>query len=62
MTRMIGYAPKCTPQRGSPWLFIAGCRDLRREAVADFAKTCGQDWETLKREGWRIVRVEITSE
>lgn len=62
MTRAVGFAPKCTPEKGEPWLFVSGCRWQRRDAVADFEKYCGQDWKTLKREGWRIVRVEVTSE
>lgn len=56
----FGWLPLCTPDRGRPWFAsnvtigytMKDCRDA-------FVRACGQSWESLKREGWKIVRVEI---
>lgn len=55
-----GYLPFCTPKKGNAWfacnVTIGYSMKDAREA---FVKVCGQSWEELKREGWRIVRVKI---
>jgi hypothetical protein len=58
----FGYLPLCTPEKGKPWFagnvtigFTAG------DARAAFVEACGQPWEELKKEGWRIVRVKISA-
>lgn len=56
----FGYLPFCTPKKGRPW--FAGNVTVgytANDARSDFVKVCGQDWESLKKEGWRIVRVKI---
>lgn len=57
----FGYLPLCTPEKGKPWFagnvtigYTAG------DARSEFVKTCGQGWEDLKKEGWRIVRVKVS--
>lgn len=59
LCREIAWVPKCIPEKGNPFLIVSFARSLRREAVADFVKYCGQDWKSLKREGWRMVAVEV---
>jgi hypothetical protein len=55
-----GYLPFCTPDKGHPW-FAANVviGDTAKDTRYAFTQACGQSWETLKREGWRIVRVKI---
>lgn len=65
----FGYLPLCTPEKGKPWFagnvtigYTAG------DARVDFTKACTgnphyetRDWEALKKEGWRIVRVKVSA-
>lgn len=56
-----GYLPFCTPEKGSPW--FAGNVTIgytAKDTRDAFIRACGQSWEVLKREGWRIVRVKVT--
>lgn len=55
-----GYLPFCTPAKGKPW--FAGNVTIgftAKDSRDAFIRACGQSWEVLKREGWRIVRVKI---
>lgn len=55
-----GYLPFCTPKEGTPW--FAGNVTVgytAKETREAFAIQCGDDWKSLKKEGWRIVRVKI---
>jgi len=55
-----GYLPFCTPSKGRPW--FAGNITLgytMKDSREAFVKACCQDWESLKKEGWRIVRVKV---
>jgi hypothetical protein len=58
----IAWIPMCAPEKGRPWFFQAGIRDLRRDARDDFAKHCCMEWKVLQKEGWRIVRVKLSTE
>jgi hypothetical protein len=51
----------CTTENGS-WFWTAGVRDLQREARRNFAEHCSMEWEALRKEGWRIVQVRMTTE
>lgn len=56
----FGYLPFCTPMNGKPW--FAGNVTIgytASDARKAFEKVCGQEWEALKKEGWRIVRVKV---
>lgn len=57
----FGYLPFCTPKKGKPW--FAGNVTIgytAADARTEFVKACGQEWDDLKREGWRVVRVEVS--
>lgn len=55
-----GYLPRCTPEKGQPWfagnVTVGYTAKDSREA---FVRACGQTWESLKKEGWRIAKVKI---
>jgi hypothetical protein len=57
----VAWVPMCTTDKGS-WFFDGVIRDLQREAREDFAKHCSMEWKALHKEGWRIVRVRLTTE
>lgn len=57
----IAWIPMCTTENGS-WFWEQGIRDLQREARNNFAKHCAMEWEALRKEGWRIVRVKLSTE
>lgn len=71
MTRIkqFGYLPLCTPDKGKPW--FAGSVSVgysAQDTRVEFTKLCsGQseyitsEWEALKKEGWRIVRVAVST-
>lgn len=55
-----GYLPFCTPNKGKPWFasnIVIGY--TAKDARANFVRVCGQSWDILKKEGWRIVRVKV---
>jgi hypothetical protein len=66
----IGWLPLCEPEKGEPW--FAGCVPVgytQKETREAFTKHCtgrpGYErkcWDDLRKEGWRIVRVRITTE
>jgi hypothetical protein len=68
VTTTFGYLPLCTPEKGSPW--FAGNVTIgytASDARVAFTKACTgnpsyetRDWDALKKEGWRIVRVKIS--
>lgn len=58
----VAWIPMCVPKNGRPFFFDRCIRDLRRDALADFAKYCCVEWQELRKEGWRIVRVRLTTE
>lgn len=49
-------------QEGGNYFWPQGLRDLQRDARANFEKHCCVDWKELRKEGWRIVRVKLTTE
>lgn len=63
----FGYLPLCTPKEGTPW--FAGNVTIgytAADARVAFTKACtghpeyqSSDWDDLKKEGWRIVRVKV---
>lgn len=57
----MAWVPMCTTENGS-WFWTQGMRDLQREARNNFAKHCCMEWEALRKEGWRIVRVKLSTE
>lgn len=64
----FGYLPMCTPATGKPW--FAGSVAVgysAQDTRVEFTKLCsGQteyqtsEWNALKKEGWRIVRVKVS--
>ena len=58
----IAWIPMCTPEKGKPWFWPLGIADTQRDARVGFANHCGQDWSELRKEGWRIVRIRLTTE
>lgn len=63
----VGYLPKCTPAKGNPW--FAGNVPVgytAQDCRVEFTERCTgkkyspEDWDGLKKEGWRIVKVSIT--
>ncbi len=59
--REVAFVPMCTPKDGKPWFALEYVRWQQRHARDDFALNVGEQWEALKKEGWRIVRVEVKS-
>jgi hypothetical protein len=57
----LAWVPMCTTENGS-WYWTTGLRDLQREARNCFVEHAGMEWEELRKEGWRIVRVRLTTE
>lgn len=58
----FGYIPLCTPKTGKPWFagnVVIGY--TAADARAAFVELCGYTWDELKKEGWRIVRVKIST-
>lgn len=65
----FGYLPMCTPAEGKPW--FAGSVSVGYSAMdarTEFTKMVhGQkdyipsQWEDLKKDGWRIVRVKVSA-
>jgi hypothetical protein len=58
----VAWVPMCTPEKGEPWFWVAGIRDLQRDARSNFVEHCRADWKALRKEGWRIVLVKLTTE
>lgn len=56
----LAWVPMLIPDKGSPFFFQAGVRNMKRDARNDFAKHCGMEWNELLKEGWRIVRVRLS--
>jgi hypothetical protein len=52
----------CTSEKGISWFWNQGVRDLQKDARNDFVKHCGMEWSALRAEGWRIVRIKLTTE
>lgn len=59
--REVPFVPIFIPAKGEPFFSLIHARRLRRDALDAFCFDQEQDWETLKKEGWRIVRVEVMS-
>ena len=59
--REVAWVPMQT--KGHPWFAIKFARRTRTEAQVDFEVGCPGlgGWEAMKKEGWRIVRVEVLS-
>jgi hypothetical protein len=62
------FAPMCTPEKGEPWFAISFVRYYMRDARDAFIKASGGNgnpiaiWNTLRSEGWRIVRVKVVAQ
>lgn len=60
-----GYAAMGTTKRGVRWFAYNGVRSTMRDArnhlVGDVLEPA-KEWNTLRKEGWRIVPVTITYE
>jgi len=52
----------CTPDNGAPFFFHGSIKDRRRDSMEHFVAHCRIDWNELRKEGWRIVRVRLTTE
>lgn len=61
--REILYVPMCTREGVGPWFAVKFMRHRKMDARHEFVMECAVDgdWESLKKEGWRIVRVEVQS-
>ena len=57
----IAWMPMCT-EKGGSWFWPQGVGNTQRDARVRFANGYGQDWSKLRKEGWRIVRVRLTTE
>jgi len=57
----IAWVPMCTTDKGS-WFWTEGISDLQREARNNFVEHARMEWETLRKEGWRIVRVKLSTD
>lgn len=60
--REVAFIPICIPKdsRIRPWFDLMSLRPQKRLAIDALTENY-TDWETLKKEGWRIVRVEVLS-
>jgi hypothetical protein len=56
------WIPMCTPEKGKPWFWPQGVGDTKKGVRANFIKHCCVEWSQLRKEGWRIVRVRLTTE
>lgn len=56
------WVPMCIPEKGGPWFWPRGVADRQKDARENFVKHCCQEWSDLRKEGWRIVRVRLTTE
>lgn len=57
----VAWVPMRT-EKGKSYFWLSGIRDLQRDVRTNFAQYCCVDWEVLRKEGWRIVRVKLTTE
>jgi len=58
--RYVIFVPKCVPKRGKPWLAVDYGRALRKDAMKAFCPDA-TEWPRWKKDGWSIVRVEVTA-
>jgi hypothetical protein len=56
------WIPLCVPEHGSPFFFDRSIRDRKRDARDHFVRHCNVEWADLRKEGWQIVRVKLTTE
>jgi hypothetical protein len=57
--REIAFVPIFVGPR--PYFALQFMSHSQRTARDDFVKEVRQNWDELKKEGWRIVRVEVQS-
>lgn len=58
----VAWIPMCIPKKGEPWFWPQGIRDTQKETRSNFVKHCHEEWPALRKDGWRIVRVKLTTE
>src|SRR4051812_6415120 len=56
----IAWIPMRT-EDGRSWFWHPGIADLQRDARKNFVKHCCVEWSELRKEGWSIVRVRLTT-
>lgn len=57
----LAWIPMCTTVQGGTWFWSTGIGDRQRDVRDNFAKHCCMEWQALRKEGWRIVRVRLSA-